>query len=84
MLKAKLYADDVLLYSYNIICSEMDCHVLPQDLDALKHWAHTWQMEFNPKKCESIRITNKRNIFFTIITLSLSLLTKSHTQNILV
>jgi len=54
--KVKFYADDVLLYSY--ICSETDCHVLQQDLDALAHWAHIWQMEFNPKKYETQRNMN--------------------------
>jgi len=45
--KAKLYADDILLYSY--IRSETYCHVLQQDLDVLAHWAHIWQMEFNQR-----------------------------------
>ena len=47
--KVKLYADDVLLYSY--IHSESDCIALQQDLDKLTEWAHTWLMEFNIKKC---------------------------------
>ena len=42
------------------ICSESDRHVLQQDLDTFAHWAHIWQMEFNPKKCKFIRITNKK------------------------
>jgi len=53
--KVKLYADDVLLYSY--IKSEVDCHALQEELDALAQWAHIWQMEFNPSKCEFLRIT---------------------------
>ena len=57
--KVKLYADDVLLYSY--IHSKSDCIALQQDLDKLTEWAHTWLMEFNIKKCEHLRITNKRN-----------------------
>jgi len=43
--KVKLYADDVLFYSY--INSKADCQILQEDLDALVQWAHTWQMEFN-------------------------------------
>ena len=58
--KVKLYADDVLLYSY--IHSESNCIALQQDLDKLTEWAHTWLMEFNIKKCEHLRITNKRNL----------------------
>jgi len=42
--KVKLCANDALLYSY--IKSEVDCHALQEDLDALAQWAHIWQMEF--------------------------------------
>ena len=54
-----MYADNVLLYSY--IKSESDCHALQEDLDALAQWARIWLMEFNPSKCEFLRITNKKN-----------------------
>ena len=57
--KVKLYANDVLLYFY--IKSETGCHALQEDLDALAQWARIWQMEFNPSKCEFLRITNKKN-----------------------
>ena len=56
--KVKLYAYDVLLYSYTH--SESDIS-LQQDLDKLTEWAHTWLMELTIKKCEHLRITNKRN-----------------------
>ena len=84
--KVKLCADDINFYFIHIIiCSETDYHVLQQDINAFAHWAHIWQMEFNPKKCEFIRITNKNNnLLFTIITLSLSILTTFYTQNTLV
>ena len=54
-----MYANDVLLYSY--IKSESDCHALQEGLDALALWARIWQMEFNPSRCEFLRITNKKN-----------------------
>ena len=57
--KVRLYADDVILYSH--IHSVNDCHNLQQDLDKLTEWSHKWQMIFNPKKCEFLRITNKKN-----------------------
>jgi len=44
----RLYADDVLLYSY--ISSKEEC--LKKDLDALEQWPIQWQMPFNPSKCE--------------------------------
>jgi len=71
----------LMFYFIHKICSETDFHVLQQDLDALAHWACIWQMEFNSKKCEFIRIIN---LLFNPITLSLFLLAKFHTQNILV
>ena len=40
--KIRLYADDVLLYSY--IQSQNDCTNLQQDLNSLLNWSHTWQM----------------------------------------
>ena len=57
--KVKLYADDVLLYSF--IESESDCMALQEDLDKLTEWADMWLMDFNPKKCEHLRITNKHS-----------------------
>ena len=57
--KVRLYADDVLLYSY--VYSKDDCISLQQDLNALEQWSHKWQMPFNPKKCEFLRITNKKS-----------------------
>ena len=54
--RVKLYADDVLLYT--TIHSKDDCLVLQEDLNRLQLWADTWQMSFNPEKCEIIRIAN--------------------------
>ena len=57
--KVKLYADDVLLYSS--IESESDCIALQEDLDKLIEWSDKWLMDFNLKKCEHLRITNKHS-----------------------
>ena len=56
--RARLFADDCLLY--RPIKTEADATKL-QDIDALQNWESTWQMSFNPDKCEVLRITNKRN-----------------------
>ena len=55
----KLYADDVLIY--RTIESEHDHTILQQDLNKLQKWANAWLMLFNPTKCESICISNKKN-----------------------
>ena len=57
--RAKLFPDDCLLYRH--IKSQADATKLQEDIDALQNWEITWQMSFNPDKCEVIRITNKRN-----------------------
>ena len=57
--KIKLYADDVLLYSP--IYSVADCAHLQEDLNLLYQWSVTWLMDFNPLKCEFLRVTNKKN-----------------------
>ena len=52
-----LFADDCLLYR-NINSPED----FQNDLDNLQLWEKDWLMQFNPDKCEVLRITNKRNI----------------------
>ena len=60
----RLFADDCLLYRN--INTTHDAETLQEDIDKLQTWEATWLMEFNPDKCEIIRITNRRKtIFFT-------------------
>jgi hypothetical protein len=42
--------------------SERDAQTLQQDLLKLQDWETKWLMEFNPDKCEVVRITNKHKI----------------------
>ena len=63
----RLYADNALLYS--IINSNADCINLQTDLSTLQKWCKTWQMEFNPTKCEHFQITNRHNFTDTHYTL---------------
>ena len=54
-----LFADDGLLYRE--IDSEADSAELQKDLDALQEWERTWQMHFQPEKCQVIYMcTTKR------------------------
>jgi hypothetical protein len=56
--RAKLFADCL---QYRPIKTEAGATKLQEDLDALQNWESTWQMSFNPDKCEVLRITNKHN-----------------------
>ena len=55
----KLFADDTKIYreltNPNVITT------LLSDLDSLDRWATDWQVEFNTKKCEVMRITHKKD-----------------------
>lgn len=54
----KLFADDCLLMRR--IASVDDTVKLQSDMDRLLEWADRWQMQFNAKKCYSMRIHRKR------------------------
>jgi len=56
--KIRMYADDTLIY--NTIHNINDCLQLQNDIIELEKWAKTWQMDFNPSKCEFLKITNKK------------------------
>ena len=54
----KLFADDTLLYG--VVVDDSDCDNLQDDLNKLEIWQNEWQMEFNPSKCNIMRISNKQ------------------------
>jgi hypothetical protein len=53
----KLFADDSLLF--RTINNQADSVLLQNDLTSLQNWEDKWQMSFNAKKCQVIRITPK-------------------------
>ena len=53
-----LFADDCLLYRKT--CKEEDTILFQKDLDNLQIWEDKWVMQFNPDKCEVLRVANKR------------------------
>ena len=55
----RLFADDCLLYRE--IRTAQDSINLQKDLDHLTTWAKDWQMSFNPTKCQTLRVTKKKN-----------------------
>ena len=57
--KARLFADDTIVYL--TISSQNDAQKLQSDLHKLEIWERDWSMEFNPDKCEVLRITRKKH-----------------------
>ena len=53
--ETKLFADDSLLF--RTINNQADSVLLQNDLTSLQDWEDKWQMSFNAKKCQVIRIT---------------------------
>lgn len=57
--RTRLFADDTIVYL--TINSESDPEILQNDLKKLEQWESNWSMEFNPDKCEVIRVARKKN-----------------------
>lgn len=49
-----MFADDVKLY--RAIKNISDCRALQHDLDMLHAWSLKWQLNFNPQKCQLLRL----------------------------
>lgn len=58
--RARLFADDTIVYL--TINSENYPIQLQNDLKKLETWESKWSMEFNPDKCEIIRISKKKHL----------------------
>jgi hypothetical protein len=54
----RLFADDTIVYL--TLTTINDARKLQSDLDRLASWENKWQMEFHPKKCQVLSITNKK------------------------
>ena len=53
--QVRLFADDTAVYL--TVTNMQDSQVLRSDLKSLQQWERTWDMEFNPGKCQVIHIT---------------------------
>ena len=53
----KMFADDTKIYRE--INNAEDTLALQSDLDFLENWTRSWQVKFNPQKCEAMKITHK-------------------------
>ena len=58
--RVRLFADDTVKSE---IQSERDCWLFQDDLHCLEKWESDWCMQFNPSKCNAIRLTRRRPPF---------------------
>ena len=56
--QVRLFPDDTAVYL--TVTSSEDANALQADLDTLQEWESTWDMEFNPSKCQVLHITRSR------------------------
>lgn len=56
--RVRLFADDTIVYL--TIKSHSSTQSLQEDLHTLETWEKEWSMEFNPDKCEVLRIHRKK------------------------
>ena len=56
--QVRLFADDTAVYL--TVNSHEAANTLQADLDTLQEWELTWDMEFNPDKCQVMHITKSR------------------------
>ena len=63
----KRFADDTIIY--HPINNQQDSIALQEDLDSLQRWESDWLMHFHPQKCQTMHITNKRNIIHSTYTI---------------
>ena len=61
------FADDTAVYL--TIGGLDDGTVLQNNLDKLSLWDAQWDMEFNPSKCQMVRVTTARKAINTVYTL---------------
>ena len=57
--QVRLFADDTAVYLTG--SNLQDSQVLQSDLESLQRWERTWDMEFNPNKCQVLHITRSKN-----------------------
>ena len=65
--QVRLFADDTAVYL--TIGGLDDGTVLQNDLNKLSLWESQWDMEFNPSKCQEVRVTTARKAINTVYTL---------------
>ena len=57
--QVRLFTDDTAIYL--TLEHQGDSDKLQKDLDRLQTWEARWDMEFNPSKCQVVRVTSSRD-----------------------
>ena len=65
--QVRLFAGDTAVYL--TVINPNDSNILQSDLDKLQEWERTWDMEFNPSKCEVLHISRARQQIHSQYTL---------------
>jgi hypothetical protein len=66
IVRVKLFADDVKLYSIiDTSCSTTTCS-LQQSIDSLASWASSWQLSINISKCSVLSLRNRTESFVSL------------------
>ena len=65
--QVRLFADDTAVYL--TVNSPQYANTLQADLDTLQEWEQTWDMEFNPGKCQVLHISNSNDPLLSQYTL---------------
>ena len=63
--QVRLFADDTAVYL--TVGGPDDGAALQTDLDRLSVWENQWDMEFNPSKCQVVRVTTSRSEVITTV-----------------
>ena len=56
--RVRLFADDTAMYQ--AISSLSDANILQDDLSKLEQWEKSWDMNFNPEKCQVLHVTRSK------------------------
>lgn len=57
--QVRLFADDTAVYI--TVNNTQDSQTLQHDLDLLQKWEATWEMDFNPSKCQVLHISRSKH-----------------------
>ena len=65
--QVRLFVDEMAVYL--TVGGSEDEKVLQKDHDRLSVWESHWDMEFNPSKCQVVRVTTANEVIKSVYTL---------------